>query len=96
MSNEITALIAALHDGSMSLSEVADRFRTHSWPRRPNPEPGNYLDMASAALQDPEPFVPGSFDEVTAAYHRGQLTDDQYDVLAAAMSEAKRKDARHG
>ena len=89
MTSEVTELISSLRDGSMNLEEVASRFRARSWPRRHRPDPATYLEMAAAAQQDPEPHVPGSFDDVTAAYHRGDLSDDEYEVLAHAMAESK-------
>jgi hypothetical protein len=45
--------------------------------------------MAKSEMQDPDPYVPGSSDDVAAAYHRGQLTDDQYAVLISAIAESK-------
>jgi hypothetical protein len=97
MSDEVLDLITALSDGTMSLDDVAQRFSERSWPRRRAAPPANYLEMAAAAQRDPEPDIPGSFDEVDAAYQRGKLTDYQYDVLAEAMSEALRaEDSRNG
>jgi hypothetical protein len=90
MSNEVAELITALREGSMSLEEVAQRFRERSWPRTTPPAPTSYLEMAAAAQEDPEPFVPGSFDEVIAAYDRGELTLAQYGVLAEAAAESLR------
>jgi hypothetical protein len=46
--------------------------------------------MAAAALEDPEPYVPGSFDELAAAYDRGELTRKQYRALAEAVAESLR------
>jgi hypothetical protein len=90
MTSEVMELIAALRDGSMSLDEVASRFRERSWPRRRKAAPATYLEMAAAAQEDPTTYVPGSFDDVTAAYHRGDLSDEQYEALADAMAESKR------
>jgi hypothetical protein len=94
MSTEVTELITALTDGNMDLEEVAQRFRERTWPRRRTPRPTNYIELAAAAQRDPEPDIPGSFDEVDAAYQQGKLTDDQYDVLANAMSESLRAEDR--
>jgi hypothetical protein len=88
MSTEITELIAALRDGRMTLGEVAERFRQHSWPARATPPPETYLDLATAAQQDPPLDVPGSFDEVTAAYDRGEITRAAYRQLAEAAAES--------
>jgi len=90
MSNEVTDLIAALRDGSMSLNQVARRFRERSWPRRRKPAPATYLEMAAAAQEDPDADVAGTFDDVDAAHERGDLSDDEYDTLAIAMSESLR------
>jgi hypothetical protein len=38
--------------------------------------------------------APGSFDEVDAAYEQGKLSEDEYDTLAAAMSESLRAEDR--
>jgi hypothetical protein len=90
MTTEVTELLAAFQDGSLSLEEVAQRFRERSWPRTRKPEPVSYLEMAAAALEDPESDVPGSFDEVVAAYDRGELTRAQYRTLAEAVAESLR------
>jgi len=88
MTNEVKDLIAALRDGSLSLQEVAQRFRERTWPRTAPPRPTSYLEMAAAANRDPEPDVPGSFDEVVGAYDRGEITHAQYRVLAQAVAES--------
>jgi len=88
MTNEVKDLIAALRDGSLTLDEVAQRFRERSWPRIAPPDPTSYLELAEAASRDPEPDVPGSFDEVVGAYDRGEITRPQYRVLAQAVAEA--------
>jgi hypothetical protein len=41
-----------------------------------------------AAQQDADADVPGSFDEVVAAYDRGELTREQYRTLAHAVADA--------
>jgi hypothetical protein len=88
ITTEVTELINALRDGSLTLEEVVQRFRERSWPRTRKPEPASYLEMAAAAMEDPEPYVPGSFDEVVAAYDRGELTRAQYRTLAEAVAES--------
>ena len=44
--------------------------------------------MGSEAQVDPEADVPGSLDEVTAAYDRREITSAQYRALAEAVAEA--------
>jgi hypothetical protein len=88
MTNEVAELLDALHEGNMTLDEVADRFRKRSWPTRSSRRPRSFLEAAAADMEDPEPYIPGSYDDVVAAYDRGRLTDDQYAVLAEAITEA--------
>src|SRR2546430_13321298 len=94
MSSEVAELIMALKTGTMSLDQVAQRFRERSWPDQPAPTPASYLELAAAAQQDPPPDVPGSFDDVTAAYDRGDLSRAEYRVLATAAAESMRSQAR--
>lgn len=90
MQNEVTELLDALYDGTITVDDVATRFRERAWPRKQVAEPGSYLEMAAAELQDPEPYVPGSYDDVAAAYHRGRLSDADYTLLIEAIADSKR------
>jgi|SRR5580692_973323 hypothetical protein len=88
MSSEVIDLISALRDGQLSLDQVAQRFRERSWPPTTPPRPATYLELAARAQEDPDPYVPGSFDDVAVAFHRGDITREQYRVLAAAAAES--------
>jgi hypothetical protein len=94
MTSEVSDMLKALRDGTMSLEQVAQRFRDRAWPRRRRPPAASYLEMASRAQEDPEPYVPGSFDDVAAAFHRGDLSRDEYRVLSEAVAESKRAEDR--
>jgi predicted Ser/Thr protein kinase len=94
MGSEVTELISALRNGTMSLDEVAQRFRERSWPRRNTEESATYLDLAAAAERDPDPYLEGSFDEVAMAFHRGELSDSEYEMLAQAMADSMRREDR--
>jgi len=94
MTSEVSDMIKALRDGTMTLDQVAQRFRERTWPRHRRKPPASYLEMAARAQEDPEPYDPESFDDVTAAYHRGELSDSEYDTLAEAMAESKRAEDR--
>ena len=87
-STEVHDLLAALRAGVLSMDEVADRFRARTWPDQASRDCRTYLDFAAAAQEDPEPDLPGSFDEVTAAYDRGDITWAEYRVLAQAVADA--------
>jgi hypothetical protein len=94
MTSEVSDLIRALQDGTMTLDQVAQQFRERKWPRRRWNPPASYLEMAARAQQDPEPYVPGSFDDITDAYDRGDLSRDEYRVLSEAVAESKRDEDR--
>lgn len=94
MTNEVTDLLTALRAGTMSIDDVAKRFRQRSWPRRNSPQPATYFELAARAQEDPDPYLPGSFDDVAAAFHRGDLSSEEYGVLAQAMAESMRADDR--
>jgi hypothetical protein len=95
MSNsDVTDLIIALRTGAMSLDEVAARFRVRSWSRTRSPRAGSYRELAAAAQVDPGANVPGSIDDLTAAYDRGEITRAQYRALAHAVAEAINADTR--
>jgi hypothetical protein len=94
--DEVQHLIGALRSGELTLDEVAARFKARRWPDTAVTEPQSYLELAAAAQRDPEPDVPGSFDEVTAAYDRGEITREQYRTLAHAVAEAINAEARRG
>jgi hypothetical protein len=94
MNSEVSELIAALRDGTMTLEEVAQCFRERSWSRRNIGKADSYLDLATAAESDPDPYLEGSFDDVAVAFHRGELSDSQYGVLAQAMAESMHEEDR--
>jgi hypothetical protein len=87
-STEVSDLLGALKTGSLSLQDVAGRFRERTWTHRASRDPRTYLEFAAAAQEDPEPDQPGSFDEVTAAYDRGEITREQYRTLAHAVADS--------
>jgi hypothetical protein len=96
MSNEVKELLKDLHEGTITLDEVAQRFRMRKWPRRQKSDPASYLDMAAAELQDPDPYIPGSFDDVAAAYHQKRITRDQFRALSEAVADAQRAEDAGG
>jgi hypothetical protein len=92
--SEVTDLIIRYKAGELTLDELAQRFRTRRWPRTVPPSPSSYLEMAARSQDDPRPDVPGSYDEVTTAYARRELTREEYDVLSDAVLEAGRAEDR--
>ena len=82
----VTAMLASYRDGRLSLDDVSLEFRARRWPRVPDVCPPE-LEPAREAIDDPEPYVPGSVDDVVLAYDLGWLSDDDYDILAIAAEE---------
>lgn len=96
MTNEVNELLDGLHQGKLTLDEVAGKFRDRKWPRRRKDEAHSYLDMAVAELQDPDPYIPGSFDDVAAAYHQKKISRDQFRALSEAVADAQRAEDAAG
>lgn len=93
--SEVTDLIAALRAGTMSLDEVAARFRARTWPEPARPDPQTDADIAARAMDDPDPYIPGSFDDVLLAYDKGDLTPAEYEALARAAADAINAEERN-
>ena len=96
MASEVTNMICALKEGTLTLEQVAQKFRERSWPEPNRPEQQSYQELAVRALDDPDPYVPGSFDDVSAAYHRGDLSRAEYRVLAAAATDSINAEVQRG
>lgn len=86
--SEVTDLIDSYKAGQLTLDELALCFRARHWPPTMPPPPSSYLEMAQRAQEDPRPAVTNSYDEVTAAYGRGDLTREEYDLLSEAVLES--------
>jgi hypothetical protein len=88
--SEVADLIASLRSGSMTLDEVTARFRQRTWSRTQPIKPQNYIELAAQAQLDPRTHLAGSFDDVLAAYDRGEITREQYRTLAEAAADSIR------
>lgn len=82
---EVTGMIAAYQAGKLSLGDLVLEFQARCWPAVASACPPG-MEQAAPAIDDPEPYVPGTFDEVVLAYDLGHLTDADYKVLAEAAS----------
>jgi hypothetical protein len=87
--SEVTDLVARYKAGELSLDELAARFRTRRWPSTPSTlRPTSYLEMAAQTQGDAGSDVPGSFDDVEAAFFRHELSLEEYELLRRAAVEA--------
>jgi hypothetical protein len=78
-------MIASYLSGQLTLEDLASEFRAQRWRAAPQATPPG-LEKAAPAIDDPEPYVPGSFDDVVLAYDLGQLCDADYEALARAAT----------
>ncbi|HEY0934962.1 MAG TPA: hypothetical protein VGD91_14605, partial [Trebonia sp.] len=83
----VAAMIDAYRRGQLSLEGLGLEFRVRRWPAVP-PVCPPALEPAAPAVDDLEPYLLGSFDDVVLAYDLGKLTDDEYEFLAEAASVA--------
>jgi len=81
----VTAMIDAYRRGERDLDDLGLEFRARRWPLVPPVCPPG-LEQAEAAIDDIEPYVPGSFDDVILAYDLGRLNDAEYEFLAGAAA----------
>lgn len=84
-SGAVTSMLTAFRDGTSTLDDLSLEFRARRWPQVPDVCPPE-LEQARTAIDDPEPYVPGSFDDVVLAYDRGWLSDDEYEILSGAAA----------
>jgi hypothetical protein len=84
---EVTEMIGAYHAGIISLGDLVCCFGLRTWPTVPPACPPE-MQAAAPAVDDPEPYVPGSFDDVVLAYDLGKLSDRDYQELARAAAIA--------
>ena len=84
---EVTEMIGAYRAGIISLGDLVCCFGLRTWPAVPSACPPEMQD-AAPAVDDPEPYVPGSFDDVVLAYDLGKLSDHDYRELARAATIA--------
>lgn len=81
----VITMLTSYREGSRSLDDLSLEFRARRWPRIPDVCPPE-LEQAREAIDDPEPYVPGSFDDVVLAYDLGWLSAADFDILAVAAS----------
>lgn len=86
--SDVTALLDQLTAGDIDLEEVADAFRTRTWPRRTRIPATDATDLYALDMSDPEAEPEGSFTDVAAYYAAHRLTDQQYETLAEAAASA--------
>jgi predicted kinase len=73
----------------VTLGALAMAFSNYDWPPTAQAYP-DVEQIAGPAVDDPEPYAPGSFDDVTRAYDQQMLLDDEYIMLALAATRSAR------
>ena len=88
-------MLTSYREGRLSLDDLSLEFRARRWPRIPDVCPPE-LEPAREAIDDPEPYVPGSFDDVVLGYDLGWLSAADFDILAVAADGLPPQPARPG
>lgn len=81
----VTTMLASYRAGQRTLDELLLEFRARRWSGIPAVCPPG-MEQARPAIDDLEPYVPGSFDDVVLAYDLGQLSAQEYELLAGVVS----------
>jgi hypothetical protein len=89
----VTRLLELHRAGELTLDELAADFRALHWRAVPSACPPG-MEAPAAAIDEPEPYVPGSFDDVVRADDLGLLSDTEYGVLAPAAVRGLRNAVR--
>jgi hypothetical protein len=92
MTNEVAELLDALHAGTLTTEDVAERFRTRRWPRRRREAIGDYAEILAGETSDPDVYIPGSFDDVIAAYDQLKINREQLRIFSEAVAESQREE----
>src|SRR5262249_30349788 len=90
MTNEVAELLDALHAGKLTTADVAQRFRARKWPRRRREATDDYAEILEGETSDPDIYMPGSFDDVIAAYDQKKIDREQLRILSEAVAESQR------
>jgi hypothetical protein len=95
--SDVTDLIRSYKAGHLTLDELVQKFLARRWPVPPRPNgPSTYLELAARAQEDPGSDVPGSFDDVEAAFFRHEISLNEYTILRAAMSRSAQPEKHSG
>jgi hypothetical protein len=90
MTNEVAELLEALHAGTLTTADVAQRFRARKWPRQRREAVGSYEHVLAGETSDPATYTPGSFDDVIAAYDQQKIDREQLRIFSEAVAESQR------
>ncbi|MGH3276933.1 MAG: zeta toxin family protein [Streptosporangiaceae bacterium] len=77
---EVADLINAYRNGELTLDGLTRLFRDRPWPVTPPTCPAD-MPAAALAIDDLEPWQPGSFDEVVLACDLGILEEGDYATI---------------
>ncbi len=92
--SEVTQAIEDLSSGAKTIEEVAELFKTRSWPDKPNQPSTSLAEINQRELQDYEPEPVGSRSEITLAWMMDKINDAQYKMLSDAAYSGLKKEAQ--
>lgn len=83
---EVTDLIDSYKAGKLTFIELAEIFRSRTWPiTKPRRQPASYLELAARAQEDPDTNVPNAFDDLQAVYFEQGLSLTEFQILRDAV-----------
>jgi hypothetical protein len=87
-SGRLLAIARAMRNGQATLADLTDAVRSSGLEPVPPVSPPTLAGMRAAA-DDLEPWIPGSFDEITLACDLGWITDADYAELVQALTSTR-------
>jgi hypothetical protein len=76
----VEALMAEFVAGRVSIGEVETDFRARTWPE-PRPPAKDANELFARTLEDPRQFDPDSWDAVSSAFMKHQISIETYTRL---------------
>jgi hypothetical protein len=86
---EVARMIGDYQQSRLTLDDLASYFQSRAWSFVPRDWAAE-LGAARDAVDDLEPVIAGTFDDVVHAYDRGAITNPDYAVLALGTARASR------
>ena len=87
---EVDRLIGDYQTGQLSLDDLTDACRDRTWAAIARDWAADELGPARDAVDDLEPVIADTFDDVVHAYDRGAITTADYAVLVQPAARSRR------
>lgn len=85
VTSEVTQAIEGLSKGTNTIEQVENLFKTRNWPAD-SKQHSTLEDLQKSEVLDSAPDTAGSRSEITNAWFRGLIDDEQYKRLQKAST----------